>query len=763
VRLIRGTSALALAVGVVLVTTGASRSVPSADAPTVTSPLVTPSVPSIATALPLYEFSKTGTGTLPWAATSLASLDGGTTMIAGPRTAEAATGADVVAFATTAHTIGFVTKGDGPASFTNLASQLSLPPTADAPVPFFDSLGRLNLVYVAADDHVILVTQNATNAGSSLGKAGQFLYQAWLVRDLSVATESTALPNGVLATGEVTAVNNDGDDLFAVRTTTNRLVALTVPNVRPFNVTTNVAVAPTVTLGTNPIVVGSPIDGVVTLAATTSANHVDVFRQISPSTWSTTDLTTLIKAPTINGDLSATANSSDLYVAGSSVGSGDVELDSYSFATATWTNLNVTKKTADAALPGPSLAGELALTLVGANLSIAGAASGWGDLFNYSNTGTSGSWVAADVSANGGATAKTVGSDVAAVDPSGTVTFYAGGVDTPAKAGVGIYDIPSADLPHAVSDGWPILAVTGGLGTQSAPWVNVPTGATASALSQAIRDSADYAIGNAIQSSHKRETWLSFWTISGPIASQSAGPAAFKANGYAAGQAVARTIDLYGANGLGLKPDWVILDPEGYPDNHSQLDGYDVSSITGNGKVVTVTTASSTPLATGELVSIGQTGISALDVHNAPINVKSANTFTFPSTLKVKLADTGIVTNGAYFAANWSSIMTGWRQGIASVDPTLNAAIYTDESQYTEANIAASSMPVFMAISWDGGIDLPQPIPHSSNVLGFIEFGNVCKSGKVQTQLRMFDSPPWNGRYNTVQFGPPGYCNPHTP
>ena len=92
---------------------------------------------------------------------------------------------------------------------------------------------------------------------------------------------------------------------------------------------------------------------------------------------------------------------------------------------------------------------------------------------------------------------------------------------------------------------------------------------------------------------------------------------------------------------------------------------------------------------------------------------------------------------------------------VSSVDPSLNAAIYTEESQYAAAGIANTSMPVFMAIAWGNGGYATVPIAHSSNVLGFIEFGNVCSSGQVQRQLDMFKSSPWNGRYNTVQLSPP--------
>jgi hypothetical protein len=505
---------------------------------------------------------------------------------------------------------------------------------------------------------------------------------------------------------------------------------------------------------------GAPVAGVATLADTAPAGALFVFTQVSPATWTTTNLTATIKSPTLTGPLAGAASTTALYVAGASVGSADAELDSLTLATGQWTNTNLTHKTATLTPPGPALTGQLAVTAMGATVSVAGAAAGWDDLFEFDNAG--GDWAVTDVSATGGTTAKTVGGGVTAVDPAGTVAFVAGGVTTPAPPGVGIYDIPYADLPHAVSDGWPILADTGGLGSTGAPYVNVPAGSSTQSLTAAVTASEDYQVGLAIQTSHRRETWLSFWTVSGPNELEAADPSTYRANAYAAGAAVATTVDQYAADGLGLKPDWVILDPEGYPDNHSQLDGFDISSVTGNGSHLTVRTTSRTALATGDLVTLAQTGVSGLNIDNAPITVTSPTTFTIASTSRAS-ATSGHVLNAALFDANWSSTMAGWAAGVASVDSTLHAAIYVDEYEYAAGNLAANAMPVFLAIAWGTGGNAPVPIAHSSNVLGFIEFGNLCTSGEVQRQLTMFDAPPWNGRYDTVQFNPPGYCTPTTP
>ena len=79
-------------------------------------------------------------------------------------------------------------------------------------------------------------------------------------------------------------------------------------------------------------------------------------------------------------------------------------------------------------------------------------------------------------------------------------------------------------------------------------------------------------MGQSIYNSHKRVTWLSFWTVSGPLKGQPQTTTNYYNHGFAAGAWVATQIDQYRSLGVGLKPDWVIFDPEGYPDNHSGLD-----------------------------------------------------------------------------------------------------------------------------------------------------------------------------------------------
>jgi hypothetical protein len=674
-------------------------------------------------------------------------------MAHGPESAQSPTGLDTVSFATSAGDVGVLTLGTTP-SYTDLTTQFNWPSAANAPVPFFDIQGRLNVVWSDATGSVYLATQEPDPGGGGLGASSQFLHQAWILHDLSAESATAAAPQGALATGQVAVAADGSNDLVALRTSSGDLVLMTVGTARPFPVTEDVVVGTGVL--TDPTFVGAP-GSTVRLAATTSDQHAQLY-SATAGVWATTDLTALLKTTPISGAVAATGDTTTLWVTGVSRSNGSVELLTGTIAssgTVTWAHANLTTLTAANTVPGPALTGELAIDQVGTHLSVAGQASGWGDLFDYTDTGSNGTWIATDVSATGGSFAKTVGSEVSSIDPGGTEILFAGGVHTPAPKGVGIYDIPSSDLPHAINDGWPILADTGGLGTATSPWVNIPP-------SSSVANGEDFAVGDTIQTSHKRDGWLSFWTVSGPEPGMLDSPGQFQSMATTAGAAVAKSIDSYVAHGLGIKPDWVILDPEGFPDLHSQLDGFDIKSLVGNGSTVTVRTWSATTLATGDTIGLTQTGIAALNVSNAPITVTSATSFTFPSTVKINATagsggNIGLVLDGSLLSQDWTATIAGWRAGIASVDPTLNAGLYADEYQYKAFGLSSTAMPIFLAIAWEPNGASPFPISHSSNVLGYIEFGNLCDSTEA-TQAKMFSDASWNGNYNTMQFT--GYCTP---
>ncbi len=275
------------------------------------------------------------------------------------------------------------------------------------------------------------------------------------------------------------------------------------------------------------------------------------------------------------------------------------------------------------------------------------------------------------------AAAPTVGGDPNPLVYGLTVHVYVGGPPpaTP-PGGVGLYGLePGTQTSQAIEDNWPIIGDTGALGTQTAPYTG-------------FNLSADLSTGQAIAASGRRITWLSFWTVSGPVASGAGGMACYTSDcyysdGYSAGQYVADTIDSYSSSGLTLKPDWVILDPEGYPDNHSGLDS----------------------------------GPGATD-------------------------------------ATWSSFLSGWANGIASVDPRLHAGFYADQYEYNSFDLAAIQLPAFVAVAFPAPVNV---LDTPTNVAGFISFGATCPAASEEQTLL---DGPWGGTYNTLQFSGSQYCGP---
>jgi hypothetical protein len=324
---------------------------------------------------------------------------------------------------------------------------------------------------------------------------------------------------------------------------------------------------------------------------------------------------------------------------------------------------------------GPAVSGDPSAIAVGNAIHVYAEATG-GDLTEFYNAGSGQTFTNFDLSVD--AAGPGIGGDPGALlYGSASIHVYAGGPPPPPPPeGVGLYGLsPGASTSQAIEDNWPIIGDTGALGTQSAPYTGFNLG-------------ADLTTGQDIAASGKRVTWLSFWTVSGPASSNSDGSACFTSDcyysdGYGAGQYVATTIDSYRSSGLGLKPDWVILDPEGYPDNHSGLD---------NGAGAT--------------------------------------------------------------SANWSSLLTGWANGLASVDPALHPGFYADQFEYNTFDLAAIQLPAFVAIAFPGPVNVLQ---NPTNVAGFIAFGASCPAtGEEQT----LTGAGWSGAYNTLQFAGAQYCGP---
>jgi hypothetical protein len=708
-----------------------------------------------ATGLPLYQFVDTGVQPLPWNAVSLESHLNTTTMLGGPHSATNTT-EGVIAYRTnTGNLARYLQTSAGATSWLDYTTHNDVPTPGDDPIPFFDPSNNVDLLYVDTSGHVELLTPN--NPDTSIWARLHFgtPWRPFVTTDLSALTGVTAsigLPSvqvvGTTATvayrtasnavevltlswqsGQPVPVYNQdattvnfstaGVTTSTPATTTAFASAATVkaattgiasrshPAATPTTTTTTTKPtttttkpATTTTTTTAPVVAsGIASDPVVLPGATPSFatilnnGDVDVFTNTGTalSSWTTKNLTTTTGASTVVGTLALGTSAASIDLA-ALTSSGNVELfttqnlSADSGAQPLWNYANVTAQASGA----PPLSGALSVEVTPSQVAVAGQAANWGDLFVLTNSAGTALWTATNVSVTAGSSARTVGNIVAGLQINGELTLYAAGVNSPPPEGVGVYAIPSTDWSTAINNGWPIISETGGLGTRSAPWVGF-TGTTN------VEQSPDFLLGQAIYNSHKRVTWLSFWTVSGPLAGQPLTAANFYTHGFDAGVWVATQIESYRTLGVGLSPDWVVFDPEGYPDNHSGLD--------------------------------------------APGGASSATLATY--------------------ATYWAAILKGWQTGIDSIDPDLNAAVYASQSEYRNYQLSTLSMPVFVALAFGGGGPVPVAGATGSNVRGFITFDAACSPlATLENEATTLENPPWAGQFNTLQFNAGVYCPP---
>jgi hypothetical protein len=282
------------------------------------------------------------------------------------------------------------------------------------------------------------------------------------------------------------------------------------------------------------------------------------FASASGDQWGSSDLTAVTDGPQVTGRPSPVAVGSAIDVPVRAT-SGD--LVDFVYSGQSWSTTDLTSVTG-----GPTIGGDPGAVLYGAtSIHIYAEGSDGNHLTEFVNDGAAGrAWNAYDITQASGGPA--VGGDPSPLVYGTTVHVYVGGPPPPTPPeGVGLYGLVGGEpTSQAIEDNWPIIGDTGALGTQTLPYTGINTG-------------TDLATGQDIVASGRRITWLSFWTVSGPVASGPGGTACYTsdcyyADSFAAGQWVAQTIDSYASQGVHIKPDWVILDPEGYPDNHSGLD-----------------------------------------------------------------------------------------------------------------------------------------------------------------------------------------------
>ncbi len=700
----------------------------------------------------LYAFATTNTGPLPYDATPLLGATSTVHVLGNPQCATDPTGLQQIIFRTDQQHVVLLTPSTG--QLLDLTTLVKIPLAGGDPTVAYDSAGNTFVTYLTPEGHLVEVDTALQSTTIMAHQRVGWAEPAWHFRDLSKITKD-------VFHGPITSLYHDGRvDLVAATsdaqiffslsigaTFTLRRVDLSVAATIPSNAV-SLTLVPTLS------------DEVETLFYVDPSSHLIMLRAAGHSAggWVATDLSATTAIPSLPGSFSVASSVTGFTIANLTT-SGDVQLSTgvLSNGTFNWTSADISLSLPSA----PQLTGTLFVNNSGSTLTVAGQANSWGDLFVYSK-GAGGSWTSVDASATGGSNAKTITNYVTGFGVNGKVTLVALGVATPAPNGTGVYAIPSSKWSQAIRDGWPIVTGTGALGTTSAPWIGLPRGVS-------VAQSPDYQLGQTLAASRKRTTWLSFWTASGPLSGEAKTAATYYAHGRAAGVWVAQQIDSYRSLGLGLKPDWVIFDPEGYPDNHSGLDG-------------SVTTAASL----------------------------------------------------AFWVANWKSILSGWSDGIASVDSSLKAGVYASQSEYRNYSLASQPLPVFIAVAFgwgdavttaaslpsastislssnhyfnagqslaisDGanseqatiaanynGVSLNVPLTrplskahargvavasmippkriagsYGSNVRGFISFSDRCVL--LSQQMATLTSPPFSGIFNTLQFDAGTYCPPTTP
>jgi len=643
-----------------------------------------------------YEFLNTGASGVPWNATSLESTLSNATLAGTPSVINGDGVTAIAARLASGDLVLYQQNASGHSSLIDLTTGLATPSPGADPVAFFDPWHNVDVAYISDSGDLMLVTPSVALGVRHAAVRSSAPFTVTDLTSSNKVTFAASIPS-VEVTGTagqlvVRDALGHAESMSLQWPTSNRAPVVGLP----IDVT---AATSTLALTSDPVLIPSTTSTALFTAVTTGGD-IEVYQESSSGTWSAINVTTTSGAPNAVGAVAAAANATTSYLAALSA-AGDVELFSVTAGSelgglrsphvigqpsTTWhyVNLNTTIS------GSPPLAGQLALSATGTTLSVAGEAANWGDLFLFSSPLPTLSWSDVDLSQTASNSAITVGPGITTTTVNGQLALF--GFDTGyiASKGVGVYAIPQKDWSQAITDGWPILADTGALGTAKAPWVGFVT-------SGGLAQSPDYLLGQTIANGHQPETWLSFWTVSGPLPGQPKTTANYYSHGFLAGAWVAQQVDGYKKLGLTNVPNWIILDPEGLPDNHSALD--------------------------------------------APSGASAATIATY--------------------ATYWTAMLRGWAAGMASVDPALHPGVYAAMSEYRNYNLASDPLPVFEAVAFAGNGPVPIKGGTGANVLGYIAFDASCTpTSTLRAQEKTLVSAPWSGQFNTLQFAAGVYCKP---
>ena len=720
--------------------------------------------PATTAGLPIFSYAKTNTTPLPWDATPLKSVMANTTMAGSPYVGLSGSGSTLLAWRSPqGYAMVNLTPTSGTSRTICIQCQGSrLPLAASDPVVFIDAQENLQVIFLSTTGRLLLVTIWAdVDPGWEHFKVKPVSRQFVTARDLSTTAGVT------FAVTPSTMLVSDGLALIG-RTTTNHLIYMHVPSTWPLRVTT-ADVRDITTLVNDAGVSGNPtwLPGTTTFVATDTAGHIMQYRLASdcvlaPATCSavtTQDITLATSAPLTTADLRLTMTPTGVALVGlTSTGVATLFRGTGSAGVYTWNDIDISTPSS-----APSLVDAPFVINSGSTIYVAAKARNWGDLFIISNETGASTWKSVDVSMTGGSDAQTVGGGIDGVVTSAGLVLYAGGVATPPPTGTGLYAIPQSKNSAAIADGWPSIGITGGLGTLSAPWVAVKSS------NNDIKNSQDFLVGKAIADSHKRTAWLSYWTVSGPTSGEKVTSDVYYAHAFAAGVAVANTIGKYRGLGLGLKPDWVIIDPEGYPDYHSCLDGVNTIAKWCPPWSPQLWTAYATGWADG-LTSVDKALKPAMYATQNEYKLGALNTLTMPVFLAVAFkwfstSVTAPVTIGAtsMTVADSSGLYAGQKiyfrdsagpefaQIASSYNGTNLTVPFASPLRKAHANTAVVN-----------GISPPVRLSTTkgNNLIGYIAFGSSNACLVAPWQIQLFNSAPWAGLYNSLQFDGGVYCRP---
>ena len=729
-----------LALSLVAAVTGSGVAVASVSTPAVTA--------SSVVATPVVAYAVTNNGALPYDAVPLPAADAGLTAVGAISSTLDQTGTTVLATRSASGDIEIAdpTLWSAPSTLAALGDHV--PVATGDPAIAVDSAGRLVVAYVSNGQLVVARSQFDTALSTWHDGSAQ-------ATPSPLDVTAVPAPAATSFVGQPTlSMVNDSPQLV-VTTSAGGLWSLSMP---ADSLTASPLVAlplapPSAVATGSPVLVDAAHSTYAVSVVTNGVTHIDLVNCASSCT--ARDLTAMSGASATTGPLATTTAGNTVYLGAISTAGHAMVLKSTLPTLASWTAVDATTGST-----APALAGQPTLSATGTSITLGATAANWGDFFVLTSaTGRANSFTATDASATGGSSAKSINGFTANVTFSNVPTFLAGGVAQPAPTGTGLYAIPLGSYPQAITDTWPVLSDTGGLGTTSSPWVATPA-------ASAVKNSFDFLVGRDIATSHHRVTWISFWTVSGPLNGEATTPATFYNHGYAAGVAVATTIDRYRAAGLGLQPDWVALDPEGYPDYHSCLDGPTVDSAC----------PASSPANWAQIVAGWEDGLASVDaklhpaIYASQYEYKNGNLAALPIPVFPAIAylwKSVTLTAAAPVGATSISVSSN-----VGVNP--NETIYFSAgTQSATATIASSyngtalTVPLTapLTISYPAGsvvnvLTPPYKLPSTtgSNILGYIAFGLGSWCGPAQAQESFLDSAPWNGLYNTLQLNGGVYC-----